>query len=63
MTNFHHDELVPVLQCVRAMLSLLAFRTRSDDDLSELLHRAAELVDEAIKSQIQLPQSPHDANP
>lgn len=52
MSRIGQDELVPVLQGIQAMLMLLAFRTTSDRFLSELLQRAAELVDEAVESQI-----------
>lgn len=34
------------------MLTFLMFRTGSDPALNELLHRAAELVEEAVESQI-----------
>jgi hypothetical protein len=46
------DELVPALQGIQAILTLLAFRTTSDPALSELLHRAAELLNDAVESQI-----------
>jgi hypothetical protein len=52
MSSIGQDELVPVLQGIRAVLMLLAFRTTSDRALNELLHRAAELLDEAVESQI-----------
>lgn len=52
MSRIGQDELVPALQGLQAMLMLLAFRTTTDRSLSELLHRAAELLDEAVESQI-----------
>ena len=52
MNGLPQDELVPVLQGIQAMLTFLAFRTGSDRTLNELLHRAAELLAEAVESQI-----------
>lgn len=52
MRNLPQDELVPILMGIQAMLTFLAFRTGSDRALNELLHRAAELVADAIESQI-----------
>jgi hypothetical protein len=52
MSSIPQDELVPALQGIQAILTLLAFRTTSDRALNELLHRAAELVNEAVESQI-----------
>ena len=52
MRGLQQDELVPVLIGVQAILTVLAFRTGPDRELNELLHRAAELVEEAVESQI-----------
>lgn len=52
MSSLPQDELVPVLQGIQAMLTFLAFRTGSDCALNELLHRAAELIAEAVETQI-----------
>jgi hypothetical protein len=52
MSTIPQDELVPALQGLQAILMLLAFRTTSDRALSEPLFRAAELLDEAVESQI-----------
>ena len=52
MNRIPQDELVPALQGIQAILLLLAFRTTADPPLNELLHRAAELVNEAVESQI-----------
>lgn len=52
MSMLGQDELVPALMGIKAILTLLAFRMTSDRELNDLLHRAAELVDEAIESQI-----------
>jgi hypothetical protein len=52
MSSIPQDELVPVLMGVQAILTLLAFRTTSDPVLNDLLHRAAELINEAVESQI-----------
>jgi hypothetical protein len=52
MSRLPQDELVPVLQGIHAMLTFLAFRTGPDRTLNELLLRAAEVVNEAIESQI-----------
>jgi hypothetical protein len=52
MSSIHQDELVPVLQGIQAILVLLTFRTTSDRALNELLQRAAELMNEAVESQI-----------
>ena len=52
MRNIAQDELVPVLQGIQAILLLLVFRATSDPDLNELLQRAAELMNEAVESQI-----------
>jgi hypothetical protein len=52
VSKIPQDELVPALQGIQAMLTLLAFRNTADRALNELLHRAAELVNEAVESQI-----------
>ena len=52
MSRIPQDELVPALQGIQAMLTLIAFRTMSDRALTDLSHRAAELLDEAVESQI-----------
>jgi hypothetical protein len=52
MSKIAQDELVPALQGIQAILLLLAFRTTSDRHLSELLYGAAELVNQAVESQI-----------
>lgn len=52
MSRIAQDELVPALQGIQAILVLLMFRTTSDRVLNELLSRAAELVNEAVESQI-----------
>ena len=52
MRRLPQDELVPVLQGIQATLTFLAFRAGSDRALNELLHRAAQLVEEAVESQI-----------
>jgi hypothetical protein len=52
MNNLPQDELVPVLQGIQALLTFLAFRTGSDCALNELLHRATEIIAEAVETQI-----------
>jgi hypothetical protein len=52
MSRIAQDELVPALQGVQAILLLIAFRTTSDHALSKSLYRAADMLAEAIESQI-----------